>query len=113
MKTNRFARAALAAGLLASTAAAAGCAKVLVPSYNIPAVNSAWQAQLVVGGLTKPRSLEFDSSGALLVVESGKGITRHRITDNGGTCVSLADSTVLIGQTSVGLYLSGALGSSC
>src|SRR3954447_15822068 len=88
---------------LTAAAAAAGCGKVLVPSYTVPVVNSAWQAQLVAGGLTKPPSLMFDASGALLVVESGKGITRHKIVDNGGTCVSLSDSTVLIGQTSVRL----------
>ncbi|KAK1759859.1 soluble quino protein glucose/sorbosone dehydrogenase [Echria macrotheca] len=107
-----MARIAAAVGVvtasLATAVAAAGCGKVLVPSYTVPAVNSAWQAQLVAGGLTKPRSLMFDASGALLVVESGKGITRHKIVDNGGTCVSISESTVLIGQTSLnhGLALS-------
>jgi hypothetical protein len=101
MKTNRVARAALAAGLSASTVVAQNCAKVLVPSYNFPTVNSGWQVQLVLGGLTKPRSIEFDSTGALLVVESGKGITRRRFSDQGGTCLAETESTVLISQTSV------------
>ncbi|KAK5658032.1 hypothetical protein OQA88_2587 [Cercophora sp. LCS_1] len=105
MKTTGVARAAL---LSATTVAAQSCAKVLVPHYNTPVVNSGWQAQLVIGGLTKPRSLEFDASGRLLVVESGKGITRHRVQDNGGTCVSLEESSTLIPQTSLnhGLALS-------
>lgn len=103
MRKGRVARtAAAAAGLSASAVVAQGsCAKVLVPSYNHPAVHVGWQAQLVVGGLTKPRSIEFDGAGALLVVESGKGITRHTFTDNGGTCLADGEPTVLISQTSV------------
>jgi hypothetical protein len=101
MKTSRVARAAVAAVLAASAALAQSCAKVLVPSYTLPAVNSGWQAQLVLGGLTKPRSIEFDSSGALLMVQSGKGITRHRFADGGSTCLTETESTMLIGQTSV------------
>ncbi|KAK0707282.1 hypothetical protein B0H67DRAFT_307275 [Lasiosphaeris hirsuta] len=104
MKTNGLARAVLATGLSA-TAAAAGCAKVLIPPYEVPSVNSGWEAQLVAGGLTKPRSIEFDSSGALLVVESGKGLTRHKLTDSGGTCIAVSDSTLLISQTST-VYVS-------
>ncbi|KAK4442894.1 soluble quino protein glucose/sorbosone dehydrogenase [Podospora aff. communis PSN243] len=100
MRTNRVARAALAAGLSGLTVAQ-NCPRVLVPSYNFPNVNSGWQVQLVLGGLTKPRSIEFDSTGALLVVESGKGITRHRFSDDGGTCLTETDSTVLISQTSL------------
>lgn len=108
MKTNGVARAALAAGLSATAALAQGCEKVLLPKYEAPAVHSGWQAQLVVGGLTKPRSIEFDSSGALLVVESGKGITRHTFKDNSGTCLVLEESKVINGQTSLnhGLALS-------
>jgi len=101
MKTTRVSRLALAAGLLASTATAQSCPKVLVPSYNFPAVSSGWQVQLVLGGLTKPRSIEFDSTGALIVVESGKGITRHKFSDQGGTCIAETESTVLISQTSL------------
>ena len=100
MKTNRAAT-ALVAGLSVSTAVAQSCGKVLVPSYNFPLVSSGWQAQLVLGGLTKPRSIEFDGSGALLMVQSGKGITRHRFSDQGGTCLAETESTALISQTSV------------
>ncbi|KAK3401689.1 soluble quino protein glucose/sorbosone dehydrogenase [Sordaria brevicollis] len=97
MKTNGVAKAALAVGLSA-TALAQSCDKVLVPSYDLPVVAAGWQAQLVAGELTKPRSLQFDSSGALLVVESGKGITRHTLKDNGGTCISVSESKTLIDE---------------
>lgn len=100
MKTNRVAKAALAVGLSA-TALAQSCDKVLVPSYDLPVVAAGWQAQLIAGELTKPRSLQFDSSGALLVVESGKGITRHTLKDNGGTCISVSESKTLIDEKTV------------
>ncbi|KAM7208371.1 Soluble quinoprotein glucose/sorbosone dehydrogenase [Naviculisporaceae sp. PSN 640] len=96
MKTKT---AAIAAGLSASAAVAqSSCANILTPNYNTPTVAAGWQAQLVVGGLTKPRSIEFDDTGALLVVESGKGVTRHTFVDNGGTCLTLEKSDVLIDE---------------
>ncbi|KAK4201166.1 soluble quino protein glucose/sorbosone dehydrogenase [Triangularia verruculosa] len=80
------------AGALAQGA----CRDILVPRNPAPVVASGWQAQLVAGGLTKPRSIQFDSTGALLVVESGKGISRHRFTDNGGTCLHANHSHMLV-----------------
>lgn len=102
---NGIAQSALAAGLcaVAVTAQGTACSQVLVPSYSHPVVASGWQAQLVAGGLTKPRSIQFDSTGALLVVESGKGISRHRFTDNGGTCLASNHSHMLVDMREVGL----------
>jgi glucose/arabinose dehydrogenase len=87
--------------LYVATAAAQSCSQVLVPSKAKPVVAQGWQAQLVAGGLTKPRSLVFDSTGALLIVESGKGISRHRFTDNGGTCLHSNHSHMLVEMTGV------------
>lgn len=89
---------ALAAGLFAAAAAAQGtkCSHVLVPTYAHPVVARGWQAQLVAGGLTKPRSIAFDSSGSLLVVESGKGISRHSFIDHGGTCLETDHSHMVV-----------------
>lgn len=101
MKSRGVARAAITAGLSASTVLAQACPKVLVPSYTLPAVHPEWQAQLVAGGLTKPRSLEFDTTGNLVIVESGKGVVLHRFKDNGGTCLEQTETTLLIPQTSV------------
>lgn len=44
---------------------------------------------LVATGLTKPRSLQFDSAGNLLVVQAGSGIVNLALQDNGGTCLSV------------------------
>jgi glucose/arabinose dehydrogenase len=102
MKTDRVAKTALAAGLSASAVVAqSACSTVLVPTYTPPAVASGWQAQLIVGGLTKPRSIEFDSEGNLLVVESGKGVTRITFADNGGTCLTASQSSLLLDDKTV------------
>ncbi len=103
MKTTG--KSALAVGLYTAAAVAqTACSSILVPTYSAPVVASGWQAQLVVGGLTKPRSIAFDSTGALLVVESGKGISRHRFTDNGGTCLSANHSHMLIELAAVSTH---------
>ena len=97
-------RVALAAGLYAAVAVgqdASSCPSILIPKNGAPVVASGWQAQLVAGGFTKPRSIEFDSTGALIVLESGKGISRHRFTDNGGTCLSANHSHMLVELTTV------------
>ncbi|KAK4222040.1 soluble quino protein glucose/sorbosone dehydrogenase [Podospora fimiseda] len=84
------------------------CSNIIVPKNAAPVVAPGWQAQLVAGGLTKPRSIQFDSTGALLVVESGKGISRHRFSDNGGTCLSANHSHIIVEETKLnhGLALS-------
>ena len=109
MKTNGVARAAFAAGLLSSGAvaadAASACATVLTPTYSpLPAVASGWQAQLVASGLKKPRSIQFDSTGALLVVDSGVGVVRYTFNDTGATCLQANPQQLLINQTNVSLY---------
>ncbi|EAQ85440.1 hypothetical protein CHGG_09454 [Chaetomium globosum CBS 148.51] len=71
------------------------CSNVLDPTYPVPIVASGWQAQLVAVNLTKPRSIVFDNAGGLLVVESGKGISRHMFIDNGGTCL-VSDETRMV-----------------
>jgi glucose/arabinose dehydrogenase len=105
MKTNGVAKAALAAGLLSTSAlaeTASACATVLTPAYSpLPAVANGWQAQLVTGGLKKPRSIQFDSAGALLVVDSGTGVLRYTFTDNGATCLQVNKQQLLINQTTV------------
>ncbi|KAK4185774.1 soluble quino protein glucose/sorbosone dehydrogenase [Podospora australis] len=100
--------AALAASFYAAGAVAQTCSHVLVPANAQPVVANGWKAQLVAGGLTRPRSLQFDTTGALLVVESGKGISRHRFTDNGGTCLQSNHSHMLVDLTTLnhGLALS-------
>ena len=56
---------------------------------------------LIATGLTKPRSIAFDSSGNLLVVQSGKGVSGHKVTDNGGTCIALDSGAMVVEGTEV------------
>lgn len=85
-----------------SASAAGSCPTVLTSSsYDAPVVGTGYTAQLVVTGLTKPRGLIFDKSGALLVVESGVGITRIHFDDRGGTCLLKDQSSTLISDNSV------------
>ncbi|KAI4141464.1 MAG: hypothetical protein LQ341_003513 [Variospora aurantia] len=56
---------------------------------------------LVATGLTKPRSIAFDTSGNLMVVESGAGITNLVLQDNGGICLSVTDRKPVIRNSGV------------
>ena len=78
--------------------AQSSCSTSLTPTNSIkPSVASGYQAALVATGLTKPRSLQFDRSGNLLVVEAGKGISSHQLQDDGGICVSVKSSRDVVG----------------
>lgn len=45
-----------------------------------------FRVQVVANQLTRPRSLHFDSEGALLVVEQSQGVKRIRLAGE-GSCV--------------------------
>jgi glucose/arabinose dehydrogenase len=81
----------------------ASCNGAGSPVYN-PSLASGWKATKVLGGLTSPRSIVFDSNGNMLVVQSGKGISIHAIDANG--CVT--SSKMLISQNNLnhGIQLS-------
>ncbi|KAH8205225.1 hypothetical protein TruAng_000637 [Truncatella angustata] len=81
---------------LGSTEPTDDCSNILQPSYSAPVLGSGWIAQLVATGLTKPRSIIWDSNGHLLVVQQGVGIQRLTFNDNGTTCLSVADSSSVI-----------------
>lgn len=77
----------------------------LTPSYTSPIVGDGWEARLIVDGLSGPRSILFDLSGNLLVVESDHGVINLAFTDNGGTCLTLASKTFLVNSTNVSMRL--------
>ena len=58
---------------------------------------------LVATGLTKPRSIAFDSSGNLLVVQSGMEITSLAFQDSGDTCITIKNQKTVIRNPDVGL----------
>lgn len=92
-------------GAAQSTTSAAGtCPTVLRPSYDAPVVGSGWTAQLIATGLDKPRSITFDQNGALLVVQQGSGIVRMTLTDNGGTCLAVNETSTVVEDSDVRIF---------
>lgn len=87
--------------LLTETAVAATCATTLKSSYPAPIVSDGWEAQLIVQGLSAPRSILFDSNGGLLVVQQGAGIVHLVFNDSGSTCLEVSKKTYLINSTAV------------
>ncbi|KAK3303377.1 uncharacterized protein B0T15DRAFT_272761 [Chaetomium strumarium] len=79
-----------------TSASSTTCATVLTPSYSPPVVAKGWKAQLIATGLTRPRSMKFDSNGGLLVVEQGVGVSRLTFADDGGTCMSVNGNTTVL-----------------
>ena len=78
------------------------CSSALSPANgDQPSIASGYQMALVATGLSKPRSITFDSAGNLLVVQAGKGVSGHKVTDNGGTCISFDSGTVVVGNQDV------------
>lgn len=75
----------------ASSSSGTPCSTTLTPSNDIkPTAASGYRFGLVATGLTKPRSIVFDPTGGLLVLQSGEGVTRLSFQDGGGTCLSVA-----------------------
>ena len=84
-----------------------GCSTTLTPTNSIvPTVASGYRAALVATGLTKPRSIVFDSKGDLLVVQQGSGIVNLAFNDGGGTCLTVKTKTNLIQDKTVSRFLS-------
>ncbi|KAI4171038.1 MAG: hypothetical protein LQ343_004575 [Gyalolechia ehrenbergii] len=80
-----------------TSAADSLCSTTLTPTKSVePSVASGYRMALIATGLTKPRSIAFDTAGNLMVVESGVGITNLILQDDGGTCVSVKDRKVVI-----------------
>ncbi|TEA22071.1 L-sorbosone dehydrogenase [Colletotrichum sidae] len=91
-----FRTAALAAVAAATAVVARECADIINPSYTPPQVAAGWQAQLVATGYKKPRTIHVDGEGALLVLDAAVGVYRVTFEDNGGTCLKVTESKLLI-----------------
>ncbi|ROT38019.1 soluble quino protein glucose dehydrogenase [Sodiomyces alkalinus F11] len=72
------------------------CENILSPSYPVPAVHPGWKAQLIMEGLVRPRTLEVDAEGALLILDAGVGIRRVTFTDHGSTCLEVDENDLLV-----------------
>lgn len=71
--------------------------------YRLTAA-AGWSYTLLATGLSRPRSVLFDTEGHLLVLEAGKGLTAHTIGSNG--CISTSKTVIQNNQLNHGLALS-------
>lgn len=100
--TNIIVTVVLAAHIIpAALSATTGCTSSLSSSHPAPIVADGWSFSLVATGLTRPRSILFDSNGGLLVVQQGAGIVHLALTDGGDTCVEVAKKTSLVDSSAV------------
>jgi hypothetical protein len=65
---------------------------------------SGWKATKIAGGLTSPRSIQFDTAGNMLVVQAGKGISYHVMSADG--CISSTKMLVSLNSLNHGIALS-------
>jgi hypothetical protein len=65
---------------------------------------SGWKATKIAGGLTSPRSIQFDTNGNMLVVQNGKGISYHALDADG--CVTSTKMLVSSNALNHGIALS-------
>ena len=69
-----------------------GIKPVAAPGYHF---------SVVANGLTKPRSIQFDDAGNLLVLQAGKGIVSLQLDDAGGACVWAPSKQTVVSNTGV------------
>ena len=95
---------------LGQSYSSSACSTTLTPTNSIaPTVASGYRAALVATGLTKPRSLRFDSKGDLLVVQQGAGIINLAFADGGGTCLTVKSKTNVVQASTVSTTLASQL----
>lgn len=75
--------------------------EILTPDYDIPAVHPGWQAQLIMDGLVKPRTIAIDSEGALIVLDAGAGVRHVTFNDHGHTCLEVDENRLIIANEDV------------
>lgn len=94
-------RSTVASALLLAGAVSADCSNKLAVSYPAPEAAKGWSYQLVANGFKKPRGIEFDKDGSLLVIDAGAGLVHLSLKDEGNTCLSVGKKTTLIDSKEV------------
>ncbi|KAM3555156.1 hypothetical protein MY1884_005731 [Beauveria asiatica] len=89
-------RSTIASALLLAGAVSGDCSNKLAVSYPAPVAAQGWSYQLVANGFTKPRGIQFDHDGGLLVIDAGAGLVHLSLKDDGNTCVSVDKKTTLL-----------------
>lgn len=91
----------------AQTSALSACSSIIAPQNAAPSVAPGFRVEVVANGLTRPRSIQFDSEDALLVVEQGQGIRRIRLSGDGSCVRQDGDVQNVTDNTSVSSPASG------
>jgi glucose/arabinose dehydrogenase len=88
-----------------SSSTPAACPSSIAPAHGAPSVAPGFRVQVVANNLQRPRSIQFDSAGGLLVVEQGYGISRLQLSGD-GACVRQSGSTqVVVNDNEVNVIL--------
>ena len=76
------------------------------PTLGIqPVAAQGYSFSVVANGLTRPRSIQFDGAGNLLVLQAGKGIVSLQLDDAGGNCVWAPSKQTVVSNTAVSYYM--------
>jgi glucose/arabinose dehydrogenase len=80
----------------------------ITPKYPEPSVAAGYHANIIANGLSSPRGIVFDSSGNLLVVQAGIGISALTLNDGGGSCLTVKSTISVVNDTTLnhGIQLS-------
>ncbi|KAF3043203.1 hypothetical protein E8E12_008428 [Didymella heteroderae] len=62
------------------------CTSTIAPQNAAPSVAPGFRVEVVANNLARPRSIQFDLEGALLIVEQSRGVRRIRLSGD-GSCV--------------------------
>jgi hypothetical protein len=95
---------------LTHLAAAASCSNNLTTKTTAPVAADGWHYRLIANGFTHPRSIAFDSAGALLVLDQGKGVFRLTLEDLDGTCLNVRDKSTVVSNEAVSRVVLDTLG---
>jgi len=99
---NRLAAITLALSTLWTISNAQSSCTTIAPSGAVrPSLASNYSAQVVATGLSKPRGIQFDNAGNLLVIEQGTGsLTALTLNEEGG-CVSVRSNVTVVAGSGV------------
>lgn len=88
----------------AQSTASGACSSTIAPQNAAPSVAPGFRVEVVANDLTRPRSLQFDSEGALLVVEQSQGVRRIRLTGDGSCVRQDGEAQTVVENTAVSAY---------
>lgn len=86
-----------------STKIPTSCAGAGNPKFS-SVLATGWKATKILGGLTSPRTIVFDSEGNMLVIQNGKGVTFHVMSPDG--CITSTKTLISLNTLNHGLELS-------